>query len=1150
MPDVKLQSRSRPYLLLGLLALCAVFGAYRLYFADRNSNQNSSDAAIAPASGEPMPDIATRAHAPSAMAESKWLRERTSRYRSLLTGWHCDTLVLPVQVEESAFDRPTRALMAGDIALALQGQGNCVTDPMLMDLALGEGMRRYPIQDITALAHELKAKTVVLTWTGHDAAGHIRVTLQVAHPAEHEERISPIEKISFDDLAYTDRISPFDAFHKNILAMLKKVGLSAAFPSQRAAGSLSGSLPSSPADLLKTNGTSALEQAARMTLLGILAPRNDSTAGDRLFAKALLILSGVDTSPEVERLRAHVLLGLHERPYALAAIDGLQGPEADGLRAVLNGNLPAAHADLAKVSAPWERLFLAIEVYDLELDYERDGDKTASLFESALGPDWASLLYERRADDDQWIIPDPIAIKKTLDATFPIPGQSLQELAQGSFILLQMSDEADFDQTAVKHTRALIEHHGHDFCCSTFALGPNSWDLLDLLDNRSERALLKQAYYYVNPQGLFQRASDLLARYDDVLAGNPYAEGIRAMAIWYPLNSGETTDREKHIKQMHTAARIAAVTAPGQTQPVVTATWFLFQPPAEPYARALSDAYCEDYPMRAFWNGNPQTLKSRLLFSTSNIAPLDDLLKSSNGSERAKLLKELSVRFDGNSRATTLRLQQTMGADKVDPAALRSAIVADPENWDLYKWLGNYYVEQGNFEQASDLIASFPAFAAAKHRTVELANHAAYFGRRLYWLGEIRSARPLLKIAADYDNGSGASNNSRAMLAVLDKDYSAAAMTFFESGRHYNDLSDYGHFLELLFGGGESKAAWEGFDQLVRRNRGPELWDAALIGHRRDDRSPTQLREWIARESASGAFATFDQPLARLALMDQLMDRDVPPPDFAEYIAKLAGPSDVQIAPDGKGVFGKFGRDQRRRIGPSEFGQHRRAPIAKGTVVPNRYALFADAYVALQGKHFGDAATKFDRLAAYYNIEDNADWGFALPYFAFAAAQSGDTFGLEKYLNGKGDAQKTWGMLLARAVLAGARGDLDASDKLLEKAHLNRPYTGDWPVMTAYQYAQSCMWIYELTKDNRFRDRALNWARAYTQIAPVYGWAHALVALLSSDSSERVRELAYALYLDPQSAWAAQSRKTERAEAEAWLKVHQLFRLRPHDSSA
>ncbi len=1136
-------SRPRLYLLLCLLFVLTALAVYRFRIVNAPTMGDSSTGATTPVDGEPLPDIAARAHAPQAMQESKWLRERTQRFRSLFRNWQCDELVLPVQVEASAFDHATRNLMAGDIALAMKGSSRCVADPALVELALGESMRRYSDRDVLALARDLQAKTVVLTWAGHDAKGHMRVTLQVAHPDAKDVRISPTSKKSFTDLAYTDSVSPFDAFHEHVVKMLAGVGIHASLRPKQTAGTLGGKLPSSPREILDLDGVSTVERAARLTLLGMLAPRNDSTAQDRLFTNALLTLADLEDTPLVKVLRGHILLNMRERPYGLRAIEGLQSAEAEGLRAAMNGNLPAVRANLLKVTEPWERLFLSIETYDIELDYERDGSDTAPIFETALGSDWAALLNERRGDDDQWIIHKPIAIKQTLDSTFPLPGPSLQDIAQGSFVLRQVGDEADFDQLAVKHARALLESHGHDFCCGTYALGPTRWDVLDFLDNRAERALLRKVYYYIAPQDLNQTALDLLARYDDVLAGNPYAEDIRALATWYLLGN-KTTNRQESMGLIHKAARIAAVTAPGQTQPVVAILWALFQPPAEPFAHALVDAYCDDYPMRHYWKGNPDTLKARLLFSSSDIAPLDELFKNAKGIERKQLLAELDNRFDGNSRATVLRLEAKMGQNAVDPDVLRQAIDADPDNWEVYEWLGNYYMSRGSFAKASDLIVSFPGFKKTTHRTVELSIHAYKFGNRLYWLGEEERARPLLKIAADYDNGSTSSLLARAELALLDSNYTSAAMLFLEEGRHYNDSSAYSDFFDLLFAGGESKVAWNGFDQLVGRLRGPRIWESALIGHRREGLSQTQLREWIANKASNRQISADDQPLARYALMEQLIDRGDVLPDFAQYILTLAGPANVRVSADGRSFLGKLDSDQEHRVGPSEFGQTKRRPVAANATVPNRYALFAKAYVALRSKQFEEASIDFDDLAAYYDIETTEGWGFALPYFAYAAAQSGDKFGLEKYLTAKQDANLSWGMLLARAIFAGAHGRIDESDKLLEKAHLDRPASGNWPVITAFEYAQTCVWLYDLTKDDRYRVRALNRARSYTKIAPTQAWAHALTALLSTNPDEQVRELAYALYLDPQSAWVAQTPNALRTKATDWLEKHELFRLR------
>jgi hypothetical protein len=1135
---------SRSYLYLALLASLCALGVSRYYPAQ-------TDQAVVPVDGEPMADMASGDSIPDPMLLSKWLATRTQRYRTMMKIRQCDVLIVPVQVEGRGFDRATRNLMAADIALSIKHGDQCIADPLFTDIALGEGLRRHSDEDIARLATSIGATTVVATWAGHDQSGHMRVTMQVSRSAAAGASAHVVAKKSFEDISYSDDDSPFDKFHESLPRMLHAIGLDVRERGPVNAGSLAKELPESPTQLLQIDHASALDKSARLTLLGILAPRRDSTAADRLLTKALLGLIDVDAADALtKRMRGHILLHLRERPYALAAIRDVRGPEAEGLRAILNGDLPSARAALEKIQSPWERLFVAIETYDLEMDYARDGDAAATAVLGMLGPKWAALVTTRQADDDIWIRPDVIALKQSLDESFPIAGQSLEDLTRGNYVLGQVGDYADYDLLALKHVHALLDAHPSDWCCSGLKLGPSQADLLDLYDNRVERALVGRAHFYVTPQGLFQRALDMLAKYDVELAGNAYAEFARTNANWYLFDGPEVGNRDARNNQMHAAGRIALVAAPGQTMPATNSLWYLMRAPVDPIAWKLGNAYCEDFPIRPEWYGTHETLQPRLQFSTSEIAPLKDLLKNSTGEQHQKFAAELDHRFIGNSDATQLRLSEEAGKDELSPPVLLEGIANDPDNWILYSLLSDFYVGHGEYAQASSLVQSYPLFQKKTRHTVELSDTAMILGDRLYYLGQIDAAVPLLKIASGYDNGSGASVDARAKLAILDRDYTSAAMAYFECGQHYSDLTAYSHYLSLLFAGGESASAWNGFDHLASQFQSPQPWLAAVIGHRRDNISERDLRAWIGNEAKKNNARPDDDSLVTYALMEQLMDRPEPTPGFAEFIAGLAGPSNVQASPDGKQFFWTTKAEGRRRVGPSQFGRERRAAATSQATVPNRYALLALAYAALRTRHFDESVSAFDQLAAIYDIEKSNDWGFALPYFAFAAAQSGDALGLEKYLNSRDDVHDQWGPLLAKAVFAALHDRRDESDKLLDTALRERPATGLWPITTAYQYAETCAWLFDLTHDERYRQRALAWARAYSRIEPVYAWPHALIAHLAADHNEAREALALALHLDPQSAWAKQTPHALQDEAMAWLKKNEPFKLSPPGKSA
>jgi hypothetical protein len=323
------------------------------------------------------------------------------------------------------------------------------------------------------------------------------------------------------------------------------------------------------------------------------------------------------------------------------------------------------------------------------------------------------------------------------------------------------------------------------------------------------------------------------------------------------------------------------------------------------------------------------------------------------------------------------------------------------------------------------------------------------------------------------------------------------------------------------------------------------LWTSALVGHRRDNISAQELRAWLNSESQTLTRTKGDDALVNYALTEQLIDRAPPPDDFAEFIKTIAGPSGIVARHGGKqtNFFGALGGEKERRVGPGAYGAERQQGKTFDGDVPTRHYLLALAYTSLRHGRFEEAAQAFDRLTQIYNTENVSEWGFVLPYFAFAAAQSGDNVGLEKFLDAHSSPDNEWGEQLAKAVFDAIHGKQQDAEKRLDITFRIRASSGAWPTITSYQYAEVCIWLFEKTGDKRYKERALSWARKHVQIEPAYAWAYALIARYSDDAKERAAMLPKALYLDRQSYWATATPTSAQTAALAALKDHKPFDL-------
>jgi hypothetical protein len=1056
---------------------------------------------------------------------SPWLEKRTRRYFSLFKDTHCDVLVVPVQVEGGGFDRPNREIMTAELALALAANGKCVSDPYLVDLALGEGLRRRSADDILALARTIKASRIVTVYAGHYTAGQMRVTMQLAQldPDRPQQAPAMLAAHSFEHLQYGAENPPFMVFRAQLPAMLAAVGLGpAAAAAPASAGTMPQQLPASLEEYLdKPPGTGPdsdpLQGSARLAFLATLAPFQDWNSTERLYTKAWVALENADAgNPAVRRLRARILLHLHERPLALAILKGDSDAPGEGLRAVLNGNLPQAREALAKVDDTWERFFLGIDVMDLELEYGRDASPTEQKVLALLDADSPFRVFAalRLRDRDDWGVGNTVPFKAMLEHSLPLVGVR----GMGDETAPAAAGTTEGQLAALRLLHELVEVQPRRWCCNSFNAAASPADLLDLLDSRIELILGHQAYYLMNPQGNYEGALAMVHSYDPELAGSPCTESLRAEIYWRLMEKGERQGNDERRRLMHEAARATIWWRQEQNFDTDSAFWYMHQEPGDP-AQAYLARIGDDYPPRDYWWGSApgNTTEDRLAFSADNPEPLQTLLSHSNGSDHAAWVAELKERFVGAAQFTDVRARELTDTPHAGEF-LRSAIAADRDNWSLYNALAQVQLEKGAYADVRDTVLAYPPFSEEKPRDpVSLTNYANGWGRSLQWVGATTEALPLLKKAAGYRTGSNAGDFAEARVALLDERYADAAAAFAGTAEHYDDMVAYRELLCLMFAAGLEPQAWNIFDQLSGHYRGYALWVAPMVGHREAQTSDAELAKFYADGMGRQGEEDDRENLRIEAFVESITDRALPQ-DFPGFMNSLAGPP-------------------RHSSGHSVFGKDRRPKPDPAAAVPDYHGVAAEAFVALRANRYEEAVSAFDRLAGLTKIEDGTML-FTVPSFAYAAAKTGDKLGFSQFLDGLPSAQKEhFSVWLGRAIFAALGGkQADAKAFLQQALQKWSTVNGDHFPFTAYQYLQTCDLLYAETHDDDYRQDALRLARMLRKMEPAFAYSHALVALLSDDRNERVEALATALYLDPRSQWAAKAPPELHAAALARLK--------------
>jgi hypothetical protein len=1089
---------------------------------------------------------------------SLWAEADQKRFAGLLQNHGCEVLVVPMQVVHYGFDRATRSLMTAQLAHAIAADNShCVVDPYLASRALGDGLRRLSENEVQDLAKAAHVKTMIWIYAGHDNHMKMEIAVRLQRSVSSSMFADAGKKV-WSDIAFSDEHPPFDSWQSILPEIVAFAGIDAKPVPPTAATEQMLTLPSAPEQLVAQSSASPLDQAQRFQVLAMLGPVPEFRAIERLFEKSWLLASDVADGPQTRRLRARALYHLGYRPAALGLLAGDDSAESRLLRALLNGNLTEADKLQDTLATPVEKFLAAIEIRDLGLTYGRvkDNEGTPKVLTelSEHSNVWAALLNARLRDLDSWYVGDNLRIKTWLDATDPLPGFSLPELAAASSTLAEDPDRDNIGLLATRHINKLLEQQTDKYCCRSFQLQPGAFDLLELIAARAQANLEKRVYKPLMLQGLPEHALVLLDAYDAEFSGHPHFSVLRAQANMDLFDAaGRTNDTRsaQRVQAWEAAGNSAAYWEQGMTR---CSNEAMFGNRVS--ERFLTD-YTMDFPPRPY-SASISNLQSDRIFQraldydTDSVKVLVDRASVSNPVQRKALLPILDERFAGSPEISQLRMKlapENRPPDQV-LASMREMLAKDPSNWSIYSDIAVKLVEDAKFDDAAELIATYPGFKPSSgENSVELSNDAAGIGSALYWRGAIDPATKLYKIAARYDNGSDSSMMAQQRLAGMTGDYLGYSRIAIQRAQRYEHAWAYRDYLCMLFAMGYAKEAWPAFLKIADRFDNTEVWHAAMVGHRVEGASDEAVRAWLLREPIRTTFigsdVNSDRPAIRFALTYFMVDRTVPA-DLAKFLADIEGPPVDTINPGG-GVAHPVGKGFRMNP-PSDFRVKARTHPVEGTKLASPYVLFAEAYAAQRQGDHAAAVAAFDRLAGSYKIESalppafNGGMSFALPYFAMSAAKTDDKLGLKAFLDQIKPEAQGFDYHLAQAVFEGFARHSDKARELLRLAFLERPYTVGRGQLSPYQYAETCIWLFEESGEAQYRDLALDWARNYQRIDPAFAWAYALEARYSPKKDDaRTRAIALAEYLDRNSAWLGGVPQADRDAAKLWLKSNNPF---------
>lgn len=1107
----------------------------------------------------PFPDFAMMLGMPHGYPKpsSEWQANEKKRYSELLKGRTFDVLVVPVQVEGRAFDRPTRSLMTAELTLAIRRATSLpLADPYVVQRALGDGARRLDEQSVALLAQQLGAKRVIWAFAGHDSQGSMSMTVRVqAWEGDHRSgHLGTPVLHSYDKLAFDDEHPPIEVFESRLPGLLKDLGYdpAGAAPPQTESSFTDKGLPQTPFAMTAGGGQPARD-AYYLQLLGALTPRRAERTRERLFEKSLLALRRMTpASPQYRALKARAYMYLGLRLAALHAIKDPVNAEEKELFAALNGNLPATSALAAQQTQLTTRLLAMLDANTIAADYsvatqQSSADKAASL--KLPGDFWPVVAGRAFVDWSRWAQEDNIVLKFMLDKDLPVAGYTAEGIVRGAASLGDVRRaKTDAELSVLEHARKLLAATPVKWCCEMPVDRLSVRDYLDFMQATATDNLMRQARLVSYVQGLPEQGLEFLDGIQNVYRGYPAYALERARAESLIAEHSEGSARDGQSKAAYVDAFNAIFWSNGQTRVAADAFGVLRDVRRQDYGFSGS-WYASDYPFRSFfppWEpGAGSELPARnsraaLANSTSDFGPvrnlgwiLDDL--EHKPTDMDAILSALDGRFIGcPARDVFLAERSTKRGDTAAAEAhYRDGIKDAPGDWESYRALGQLLLQRGQTKQSARLFMGYPGFAkGARVDDVALSNDAFEAGSYFYWYGEFELAKPLFRIAADLDTGSAASIESAMRLDMLTRNYAGAMRYSLERAKRYDSGYGYRDYLGMLHAMGRSEEAWSAFNVLVPRLRASQLWETVLVGHRRERKSEAEIAAWI-RQGGLGAIGAKRSDAATYLVRAGITDR-MPDAALGNLVAEFAWPvwhlprwydAVARAAPSGdvQYVVGpKIDREGTLPLGV--FNAAVKEPVKSDLV------FFVEAYRALREGKAAEAQAILKEASASYNF-NHPQIGYLLPYYAFAAAKAGDASALQPLLDAARPERRGFDYFLARAAIAGLAGKTSDAVDLLRSAVVRRPYAEDRPVYPDYQYLETLEWLYRATLKPEYRKLALDWAGKVETFFPWYAWAYAIQAELETNAARRARAIAMTAYLDPDSERLAAIPKQEVARA-------------------
>ena len=1093
---------------------------------------------------------------------SEWV-DRESRLANFrLRNSPCDVLIPPFQPQGKSFDIVERSLMARFLADRVSLAGKAVPDPGLVEAALGYGHRLYDRDRGHELATSLGCKSILWGYAGYADAYDAVFTVrhQSINSKTKADSSSVLSHKTWENVAFSDELLPSVAFQRVIPEVLGLAGITnTPIDGLKTARDLVDiRLPDDPRKLVESAKQSIVHQISYLQFLGAMVSSETGRLSKTFFERSLVALTHLpEDDPRARRLRARAYLGLDRRPAALSALGKPINHEENAILGALNSNLPALREHAIQSESQIGGL---IDRFTLTAFEKLYGESVSSEYlESDIErlTAWAVPIERVMLKRFTWKSQHNLHIKLAMDRAYPVQGVDAESFIKGHYANNTEPKIFDFAELVETHYQQFIEQHAQEPCCPDSTWAVRGDDYLSVLREGSIENSLDHMVLELYTRGRKKTALRLVRRYSEVYPNHPTITHYRAEAEQQLSLTASSVKRGGHYRAFFRHAFNALIWSGGQTYAASHSNVKLYsgftglrewQRPIkeeifpEDLRKRVADTFDNDFPRRSNWpryadslgyEHMVSTMRARYRYAMSSVQParfLHSALQSIDKPGAESVITELENRFIGSPHRIQFLADLYDGRGERDSATkvYRDAVALKPVSSTMYNTLAKRLVYGHEFDDAAVVARTYPGFdPSVGAEPVHVRNFAFDVGSYFFWRGQHEYAREFFALNPQLKPGSYGDLGSRARVALIDQDWSTAMDYFLRRAKRYEIWASYGDYIKLLHAVGEDETARALFATIKDKYRYAMLWESALVGHRINGTTRNDYLSWLD-ENRPRRSTEYDNSLrAQHAMVALAMDR--PPSDDLKDI--VSSYEQHGVSPD--------------RV--EEVTGH------EWTYKATQYARVASAYNALRTGDYKLAFRLFAKLASrrppWFRHKDHSN--AVLPYFARAAVKLNiDLLSSQYARHFQFRSQEfylpneaSFDHHLSHAFFSGGAADYDAALESLKRALGRRAENDDRLFPTYFQLIEAAEWLYEDSKDNRFKALALQWATRYQVIRPVEAWAYAVEARFTQVKARRIRALGFALFLDKKSERLEGFSESERREARQWFKKNNPWKF-------